>query len=81
VLDVLEDARALPAYLRRHKPRHKPRHAVIAGGGYIGLEMAENLVRLGLEVRLVKRGEHLFPSVDLDMALPLAQELEHHGWT
>jgi NADPH-dependent 2,4-dienoyl-CoA reductase/sulfur reductase-like enzyme len=41
--------------------------------------MAENLVRLGLSVRLIQRGEHLFPSLDMDMALPLAQELERHG--
>lgn len=75
VLDVLEDALALQAYLRRHSPRH----AVVVGGGYIGLEMAENLARLGLHVRLIQRGEHLFPSVDVDMALPLAQELERHG--
>ncbi|HLZ21272.1 MAG TPA: FAD-dependent oxidoreductase [Ktedonobacterales bacterium] len=75
VLDVLEDAIALQTYIRRHRPRH----AVIVGGGYIGLEMAENLVRLGLSVRLIQRGEHLFPSVDFDMAMPLAQELERHG--
>jgi NADPH-dependent 2,4-dienoyl-CoA reductase/sulfur reductase-like enzyme len=75
VLDVLEDARALQTHLQRHNPRH----AVIVGGGYIGLEMAENLVRLGLSVRLIQRSEQLFPSLDMDMALPLAQELERHG--
>ena len=75
VLDVLEDALALQAYLQRHHPRH----AVIVGGGYIGLEMAENLARLGLSVRLIQRSERLFPSVDVDRALPLAQELERHG--
>ncbi len=75
VLDVLEDALALQTYVRRHNPRH----AVIVGGGYIGLEMAENLARLGLSVRLIQRGEHLFPSVDVDMAVPLAEEFERHG--
>jgi NADPH-dependent 2,4-dienoyl-CoA reductase/sulfur reductase-like enzyme len=75
VLDVLEDALATQAYLQRYHPQQ----AVIVGGGYIGLEMAENLVRLGLHVRLIQRGEQLFPSVDVDMALPLAQELERHG--
>jgi CoA-dependent NAD(P)H sulfur oxidoreductase len=75
VLDVWEDALAVQAYLQRHHPQQ----AVIVGGGYIGLEMAENLVRLGLHVRLIQRGEQLFPSVDVDMALPLAEELEQHG--
>ncbi len=74
-LDVMEDAIALQDYLRTYQPRR----AVIVGGGYIGLEMAENLVRLGLQVRLIQRGEQLFPSVDMNMAPPLRQELERHG--
>jgi NADPH-dependent 2,4-dienoyl-CoA reductase/sulfur reductase-like enzyme len=75
VLDVLEDALAVQTYLQQHHPQQ----VVIVGGGYIGLEMAENLVRLGLHVKLIQRGEQLFPSVDMDMALPLARELEQHG--
>jgi NADPH-dependent 2,4-dienoyl-CoA reductase/sulfur reductase-like enzyme len=74
-LDVMEDAIAVQDYLRTYRPRR----AVIVGGGYIGLEVAENLVRLGLQVRLIQRGAQLFPSVDVDIALPLAQELERHG--
>jgi NADPH-dependent 2,4-dienoyl-CoA reductase/sulfur reductase-like enzyme len=74
-LDVMEDAIALQDYLRTYRPRR----AVIVGGGYIGLEMAENLVRLGLQVRLIQRSAQLFPSVDVDIALPLVQELERHG--
>lgn len=74
-LDVMEDAIALQAYLRDHQPRR----AIIAGGGYIGLEMAENLVRLGLEVRLIQRGDQLFPSVDLDIAAPIEEELARNG--
>jgi NADPH-dependent 2,4-dienoyl-CoA reductase/sulfur reductase-like enzyme len=74
-LDVMEDAIALQDYLRTYRPRR----AVIVGGGYIGLEMAENLVRLGLQVRLIQRSAQLFPSVDVDIALPLAQELERQG--
>lgn len=74
-LDVMEDALALQAYLRTHQPKQ----AVIVGGGYIGLEMAENLVRLGLQVRLVQRGQQLFPSVDVEIATSLNEELERHG--
>ncbi|HSH79219.1 MAG TPA: FAD-dependent oxidoreductase [Herpetosiphonaceae bacterium] len=74
-LDVMEDALAMQGYLRTHQPKQ----AVIVGGGYIGLEMAENLVGLGLQVRLVQRSHQLFPSVDVDIASALNQELERHG--
>jgi NADPH-dependent 2,4-dienoyl-CoA reductase/sulfur reductase-like enzyme len=74
-LDVMEDAIAMQAYLQEYQPKR----AVIVGGGYIGLEMAENLVRLGLQVRLLQRSAQLFPSVDVEIADPLNQELQRHG--
>jgi NADPH-dependent 2,4-dienoyl-CoA reductase/sulfur reductase-like enzyme len=43
--------------VRRALDEHKPRHAVVVGGGYIGLEMAEALVERGLDVSLVDRTE------------------------
>ncbi len=74
-VDVMEDAIAVQDYLRMHRPKR----AVIVGGGYIGLEMAENLVRLGLQVRLVQRNQQLFPSVDVEIAVSLNEELGRHG--
>jgi NADPH-dependent 2,4-dienoyl-CoA reductase/sulfur reductase-like enzyme len=74
-LDVMEDAIAVQDYIREHRPKR----AVIAGGGYIGLEMAENLRRLGMHVSLIQRGERLFSSVDVDIADPIDDELERHG--
>ncbi len=74
-LDVMEDAIAIQGYLREQKPKR----AVIVGGGYIGLEMAENLRGLGLEVSLVQRGRQLFPSVDADIAAPIDEELASNG--
>ncbi|WP_245588618.1 FAD-dependent oxidoreductase [Deinococcus pimensis] len=74
-LDVLEDADAIRAYLREHAPRR----AVIVGGGYVGLELAENFTRLGLSVSLVQRGDQVFHSVDAELAAPLHEELERHG--
>ncbi len=74
-LDIMEDAIAIQHYLRVHQPKH----AVIVGGGYIGLEMAENLVRLGLKVHVVQRNRQLFPSVDVEIATSLSEELERHG--
>ncbi|MDP9458569.1 MAG: FAD-dependent oxidoreductase [Actinomycetota bacterium] len=74
-LDVMEDAIAVQDYIREHRPER----AVIAGGGYIGLEMAENLRRLDIRVSLVQRGDQLFSSVDTDVAAPIDDELERHG--
>lgn len=75
VLDVMEDAIAIRDYIARHTPRH----AVIVGGGYIGLEMAENLVARGIETRIVQRGEQLFGIVDREIAERINDTLAQHG--
>jgi len=45
----------------------RPKRAVVVGGGYIGLEMAEALLLRGLEVSLVERGEQVMGTLDPDM--------------
>lgn len=55
------------------------KHAVVAGGGFIGLEMAENLRHLGLEVTLVQNGPQVMISMDSEMVTPLHAHLEKHG--
>ncbi|OPY10859.1 MAG: putative NADH oxidase [Syntrophaceae bacterium PtaB.Bin038] len=45
----------------------RPKRAVVVGGGYIGLEMAEALILRGLEVSLVERGEQVMGTLDPDM--------------
>ena len=46
----------------------KPKRAVVVGGGFIGLEMIENLVRRGLEVTLVEKLNQVMPPLDPEMA-------------
>lgn len=53
--------------------------AVVAGGGFIGLEAVENLVHRGLEVTLVQRGAHPLSGLDPEMATPLLDTLRAHG--
>jgi NADPH-dependent 2,4-dienoyl-CoA reductase/sulfur reductase-like enzyme/rhodanese-related sulfurtransferase len=55
------------------------KHAVVAGGGFIGLEMAENLRHLGLEVVLVQNGPQVMISMDAEMVTPLHAHLEKCG--
>ncbi|RIX31243.1 FAD-dependent oxidoreductase [Amnibacterium setariae] len=55
------------------------RSAVVVGGGYIGLETAENLVRRGLAVALVARGDQVLHTLDPEMAAPVHRVLQDAG--
>ena len=65
--------------IRDYIDRRAPRAAVIAGGGFIGLELAENLRRLGIEVTIVQQREHLMSPFDADMAAFIHSEARRHG--
>jgi NADPH-dependent 2,4-dienoyl-CoA reductase/sulfur reductase-like enzyme/rhodanese-related sulfurtransferase len=54
-------------------------HAVVVGGGYIGLEAAEQFRRRGLDVALVELLPQVMPFLDPEMAEPLHRQLEYHG--
>ena len=55
------------------------RRAVVVGGGFIGLEMAENFARRGLHVDLVEMSDQVMPPLDPEMATPVHQELSANG--
>ena len=65
--------------IREFVTRQRPRSAILAGGGFIGLELAENLRELGLEVTIVQRPRHLLSQLDPEMAAFLHAELRKHG--
>ena len=56
-----------------------PLRALVIGGGYIGLEMAEQLLRRGLKVSVVEVAEQLMLSLDAEMAEPLREALAKAG--
>ena len=56
-----------------------PKSAVVVGGGYIGTEMAENLVEAGLDVSIVELSDHLIASLDYDMAADVHRYLKNKG--
>jgi NADPH-dependent 2,4-dienoyl-CoA reductase/sulfur reductase-like enzyme len=58
---------------------HRPESALIIGGGYIGMEMAEALRRLGLAVTLAEMGKAVMPTLDPDMAGLLEETLAENG--
>ncbi|MFC7371554.1 FAD-dependent oxidoreductase [Fictibacillus iocasae] len=55
------------------------REVTIIGGGYIGLEMAENMKAIGKNVRIIQRGSQVAGIFDDEMASHILQEAEKHG--
>lgn len=53
----------------------KPRTAVVVGGGFIGLEMAENLHELGIHVTVVEMANQVMAPLDYSMAAIVHQQL------
>ena len=74
-LRTVEDTFRMKEYIDRSKPRS----AVLAGGGFIGLELAENLRDLGMEVTIVQRPKQLMHPFDADMASFIHGEMRKHG--
>ena len=74
-LRTVEDTLKIRAFVEQKQPKT----AVVIGGGFIGLEMAENLAELGIETTIIQRGNHLLPTVDCDMASFVHAKMRHHG--
>jgi len=56
-----------------------PRHALVIGGGFIGLEIAENLTHRGIETTIVEAAAQVLAPLDPEMALPVVDELRRNG--
>ena len=56
-----------------------PDHAVVIGGGFIGVEIAENLVHRGVPTALIEATPQVLAPLDPEMAHLVADELRHHG--
>lgn len=74
-LRTVEDTFRIKEYINT---RH-PKSAVLAGGGFIGLELAENLRNLGMDVTIVQRPKQLMNPFDPDMASFIHSEMRRHG--
>ena len=74
-LRTVEDTFRIKAYISENHPKS----AVLAGGGFISLELAENLRELGMEVTIVQRPKQLMNPFDPDMAAFIHSEMRRHG--
>ncbi|MFG1950276.1 FAD-dependent oxidoreductase [Micromonospora sp. NPDC048830] len=75
-VQTLDDGAALREWLDADPA---PRRAVVVGGGYVGVEMAEALVQRGLEVTLVEQSEQPMSTVDEDMGALVAEAMRGVG--
>ena len=65
--------------IREYIDENQPKSAVLAGGGFIGLELAENLRELGMDVTIVQQLEQLMTPFDPDMAAFIYGTVRKHG--
>src|SRR6516225_8706094 len=75
VLRTIPDSRRIREWIAEKKAQR----AIIIGAGFIGLEMAENLVHRGLGVTVVELLDQVMPPLDPEMAAPVRQQLEKNG--
>lgn len=74
-LRTVEDTLRIKKYINENYPRS----AVLAGGGFIGLELAENLREIGMDVTIVQRPKQLMNPFDSDMASFIHGTVRRHG--
>ncbi|HZK02547.1 MAG TPA: FAD-dependent oxidoreductase [Anaerovoracaceae bacterium] len=65
--------------IKNYVTEHKPKRAVVVGAGYIGIEMAENLHALGLDVSIVELSDHVIQPLDPDMASEVHMHINSKG--
>ena len=74
-LRTVEDTFRIKEFIHKNAPKS----AVMVGGGFIGLEVAENLRELGMDVTIVQRPKQLMNPFDADMASFIHAEVRKHG--
>ncbi len=74
-LRTLADADAIKSYINQKRPVS----AVVVGGGFIGLEMVENLEKCGLKVKLIEKQDQILPQLDYEMAAVVRAHLDEKG--
>lgn len=74
-LRTVEDTFRIKEYINKYHPKS----VILAGGGFIGLELAENLREIGMDVTIVQRPKQLMNPFDPDMASFLHAEIRKHG--
>jgi NADPH-dependent 2,4-dienoyl-CoA reductase/sulfur reductase-like enzyme/rhodanese-related sulfurtransferase len=64
--------------IKKYIEKNQPKTAVIIGSGFIGMELAENLVKKGIQVAVVEAVRQVMPSYDYEMSSYIEKELIEH---
>lgn len=75
VVRNIPDTDKIYAYIEEHNVRH----TTVVGGGFIGVEMTENLRERGIEVTLIDAGQQIMNPIDLELANILHREMREHN--
>ncbi|SCY32123.1 FAD-dependent oxidoreductase [Desulfoluna spongiiphila] len=67
--------------IKRYVDAKTPKTALVAGAGFIGLEMAENLVERGVETTVVELTDQIMPPLDVEMAAAIETHVKSKGTT
>lgn len=65
--------------IRSYVDDKAPKHATVIGGGFIGIEMAENLRERGVDVTLVEMADQIMTPLDREMVAPVHEHMRLHG--
>ena len=65
--------------IKEYVETHKPKTAAVIGGGFIGIEMSENLHALGIEVSIIEAQSHVMATMDSDMTHDLHNHIRSKG--
>ena len=74
-LRTVEDTFRIKSYIKKYRPQS----VILAGGGFISLELAENLCDLGIDVTIIQSGNQLMAPFDTDMSAFIHNELRRQG--
>ncbi|MCA6600996.1 MAG: FAD-dependent oxidoreductase, partial [Pseudanabaena sp. M57BS1SP1A06MG] len=74
VVRTIPDSRQIRAWIDEHQAKR----AVVVGGGFIGLEMAENLVNRGIEVTLIESQSQVMSPLDPEMVVSVQETMRSH---
>lgn len=73
---TMEDTRKIDAFIQKSNPQQ----AIIIGGGYIGLEIAEQFTQKGIKSVILQRGRHVMSSFDSDISFRVQEHLQQKVW-
>jgi len=66
-------------HIKSYIEENQPKNAAVVGGGFIGIEMAENLKNTGLNVSVIELSDQVIAPLDIDMACDVHHYLQKQG--